>query len=376
MTSTASSGSVLPVVVAIDYGTYGSGFAWAIVNEQNADPARRQISLFTQWPSQAVAYPKAMSCLLVNRQGRPVAWGHEAYRLWRGRKADPDIEGFKLVRGYKMSLNPERKPPTTRGLVAIDDREKRADKLIACYLREIYAIAVREIGKCGYSAADIRWCITVPAMWDDYEKQVMRRAAEAAGIPGDRLSLTYEPEAAAYYARVAGVRFAGRTDNDDVPPALDLPGCRFIVADCGGGTVDLTAFRTDDDGGFSEISRSEGAAAGSYYLNEAFRRDIVIPRLGGKSEYSRLCKECPQEIEDLIDTWERMKVDIPAEPIRPMLIPLSHALFSQLCRRSRNSRCPRSRNSAGGGSWLMFYPMASFGGVFGAFLVTGRLLGR
>jgi len=328
--STASSGSASPVVVAIDYGTYGCGFAWAIVNEQNADPMHRQINLFTQWPSQAVAYPKAMSCLLINRQGRSVAWGHEAYRMWRGRRANPDLQGFKLVRGYKMSLNPERRPPTTRGLMAINDREKRANKLIAHYLHEIYAIAVREIGKRGYSPSDIRWCITVPAMWNDYEKQVMRRAAEAAGISGDKLSLTYEPEAAAYYARVAGVKLAGRADNDRMPPTLDSPGCRFIVADCGGGTVDLTAFQTDDDGGFSEISRSDGAAAGSYYLNEAFRRHIVIPRLGGKSEYSRLCKECPQEIEDLIETWERMKVDIPAEPIRPMLIPLTHALFNQL----------------------------------------------
>jgi hypothetical protein len=46
------------------------------------------------------------------------------------------------------------------------------------------------------------------------------------------------------------------------------------------------------------------------------------------------------------------------------------------CRRSPNSPGLRSGNSSGGGSWMMFYPMSSFGWVFGWLLVPGRLWGR
>ncbi|WP_373862872.1 IS3 family transposase [Nocardia amamiensis] len=45
------------------------------------------------------------------------------------------------------------------------------------------------------------------------------------------------------------------------------------------------------------------------------------------------------------------------------------------CRRSRFSRPVRSRNRAGGGSWVMFYPTSLFC-VLGSWLPRGRLLGR
>ena len=33
------------VVAAIDFGTYGSGYAWAAISEQNKDPGSRQIKV-------------------------------------------------------------------------------------------------------------------------------------------------------------------------------------------------------------------------------------------------------------------------------------------------------------------------------------------
>jgi len=54
---------------------------------------------------------------------------------------------------------------------------------------------------------------------------------------------------------------------------------------------------------------------------------------------------------------------------------LISVLRLQWCRRSRNSPGLCSGNSPGGGSWLMFYLMASFEGLSG-WLAPGRLVGR
>ncbi|MFD3425321.1 Hsp70 family protein [Nocardia fluminea] len=238
--------------------------------------------------------------------------------------------GYKLVKGFKMTLDPTRKANKARGLLAINDREKNAPRLIAYYLQQIYTTAVQQISKSGFRESDIRWCVTVPAMWDNYQKQVMRKAAQKAGIPSDQLMLVAEPEAAAYYARTAGVR---RSDSSSVSPGhseLRVPGTRFVVADCGGGTVDLSSYIVEADGELSEISGAAGISTGSFYLNEEFRREVLIPKLGGDEEYDRLSTECPHAIEDIIDAWEQAKLDVPLDPQRSILLPISHALYTHL----------------------------------------------
>jgi molecular chaperone DnaK (HSP70) len=69
------------------------------------------------------------------------------------------------------------------------------------------------------------YVITVPAIWSDDAKNLTRLAATRAGIPGDKLNLITEPEAAALYCAT-------------MCEELDLrQGDRFLVCDAGGGTV-------------------------------------------------------------------------------------------------------------------------------------------
>ena len=67
-------------------------------------------------------------------------------------------------------------------------------------------------GWLGFTEDDVRWCVTVPAIWDDADKQFMRRAAGDAGFPdgSERLLLVQEPEAAAVECVVsAGILVTG-----------------------------------------------------------------------------------------------------------------------------------------------------------------------
>ena len=73
----------------------------------------------------------------------------------------------------------------------------------------------------------IQYCLTVPAMWTDAAKGVMRRTAIEAGLiqpqdPPHRLLLVSEPEAAAMYCERKCEQFNLRQ------------GDRFMICDAGG----------------------------------------------------------------------------------------------------------------------------------------------
>ncbi|CAN0479440.1 unnamed protein product, partial [Discosporangium mesarthrocarpum] len=74
--------------------------------------------------------------------------------------------------------------------------------------------------------------LTVPAIWDDYAKNFMRQAAHKAGlvtsVDSPRLRLCLEPEAACLAVSTKEC------------PKLCQVGTKFMIVDCGGGTVDIT----------------------------------------------------------------------------------------------------------------------------------------
>ena len=57
------------------------------------------------------------------------------------------------------------------------------------------------------------------------------------------------------------------------------PGARFMVVDCGGGTVDITAYQNDQDGKMIEIGRSLGDRLGSDFLNRRVENEYLLERL-------------------------------------------------------------------------------------------------
>lgn len=113
-------------------------------------------------------------------------------------------------------------------------RPASASGQIASYLTETRQAVLAEIAATASHAEDeIRWCITIPAIWDEQHKASLRRAARDAGLPvgEDRLLLLAEPEAAALYCQVRMAGLAGCRDQ------------RFVVVHCGDGTVDIAAYR-------------------------------------------------------------------------------------------------------------------------------------
>ncbi|MFD1271338.1 hypothetical protein ACFQ51_03310 [Streptomyces kaempferi] len=206
--------------------------------------------------------------------------------------------------------------PTVGGFVDLDDRG-RVRELTTAYLKEIRELAMAEIRGMKYTEREVRWCITVPAIWDDEGKAVMRRAAVDAGFPDDpeRLLLAIEPEAAALYC------YLRLADADAAPsePArlpLHLDGFRFVVIDCGGGTVDITAYESDSGAGPSialrEIGLATGGHLGSEYVNQAFR-DTTLGERFGPAVLKRIERDHPGELLRMSRQWELAKRTVEVE---------------------------------------------------------------
>ncbi|WP_208782958.1 Hsp70 family protein [Streptomyces griseorubiginosus] len=382
--------AVPKVVVGIDFGTHGSGISWCTYGGRNDDPAQRRINFFNTWAGQPVASVKNLSALLVDAQGEVLAWGYEARRraLMNAQGGDESryFNAFKMGlmeqaiadrsgRSSEKSViedsewgddedededendddvTPESVAASTgeeegaeedsiSDLVVLSGtRRQNAESLIAAYLRKLYETALTQVTASGYDRDDIRWCLTVPAIWTDEQKQVMRDIAGKAGFPTEdgRLILALEPEAAAHYALVSGVKVAGGATDG---ASLMEPGSRFVVVDCGGGTVDLTAYETDAEGRMVEIGLPIGGPHGAEEINRAFRDEHLLDRFGKLEILQDLAADHPEALLDLTEAFERAKLHFGPGETDPIYLTLPTAIDRRIGAQVRK-RLARKQN--------------------------------
>ncbi|WP_432864900.1 Hsp70 family protein [Microbispora rosea] len=309
------------VVAAIDFGTHGTGYAWCVIDDTNKDIRSRKIYWRNQWPSQPVAYPKNLTALLLDQDQNVLSWGYDAKRRWTSIRKKSERDEIFYAQSFKMELTGEENNPAS----AIVGSANNTHVLITKYLELIYVAALEEITKSGYVEDEIRWCLTIPAIWNDYQKQVMRELAIRAGLPSDdkRLLLALEPEVAAYYARVSGVRTVGMSGKR---ANLMSPGSRFVVVDCGGGTVDITAYRTDANNNLVEVGNDWGGKYGSEYVNKEFVMRVLQSRFGSYDVLQVIKEECPIDLLKVVDAWENEKLHVTAEQKDDIYLPLPAAI--------------------------------------------------
>ncbi|RUO96982.1 hypothetical protein BC936DRAFT_141178 [Jimgerdemannia flammicorona] len=218
-------------------------------------------------------YPKTPTLSIYKRRNptRLVDWGNKARLSMLGPLAKEHIMLTKFKLGLDESLN---RPPLENGISVVD--------AIADYLRQFHNHVISELTKGfarNYGAHQIRYCLTVPAMWSDKAKNSMRQAAVKAGLISaddhpDRLMLISEPEAAALYCE-KHCEQVNLTHGD-----------RFMICDAGGGTVDLIVFEIEGEGKsrrLKEITKGAGQSCGSTFLDDNFRA-MLEETFGGQLE--------------------------------------------------------------------------------------------
>ena len=103
-----------------------------------------------------------------------------------------------------------------------------------------------------YNKEDIKWIITVPAIWNEYGKQYMRNYARKAGL--NSVVIALEPEAASLTT----------FKSDNVEDHFKKKGKVFMLIDAGGYTLDITINEIIDEGkNLRQLSPPSGGAYGS-----------------------------------------------------------------------------------------------------------------
>ncbi|KAF9366694.1 MAG: hypothetical protein J3Q66DRAFT_322754 [Benniella sp.] len=246
-----------PIVVAIDFGTTFSGCAYAYAQDD------KEVIDITSWPKQNIQYPKTPTLNLYKKddpENKLVAWG------WRAKMETlkPTARHHTLLYQYKLHLDEnQQSAPLDVPITVLE--------AISHYLDAFHEYVVGEIMRGfakNFQRDHFRYCLTVPAMWSDRAKNVMRQAAVKARLiketdHPDRLMLISEPEAAALYCE-------RKCDQFDLGH-----GDRFMICDAGGGTVDLIVFEiavTSAGRRLSEVTKGHGASCGSVFLDRHMRR--------------------------------------------------------------------------------------------------------
>jgi molecular chaperone DnaK (HSP70) len=293
------------VAAAIDFGTHGTGYAWAPMDTHNDDPVRREIHFRNGWPYQPVKGPKVLSAVLLPIGDEPAVIGYAA----RKKRGEAGAASGTAEERYHYAFKPylqERQcqePPKFTPQQAAD--------FTSVLLREIVGEALRDIGQHGYDPDEVHWCLTVPAIWDGPAMSLTRWAAEQAGLPADlaRLGLVREPEAAALYCLINGA-YLVRANREATETRLDGDP-RFVIADCGGGTVDISAYAVGSSGRLEQIGKMIGGDFGSENINELFVKVVLANRIG-RTGVASFASTHLDALQELVDRWEDEKVRIEA----------------------------------------------------------------
>ncbi|KAI9270319.1 hypothetical protein EDC94DRAFT_535585 [Helicostylum pulchrum] len=249
-----------PVIVGIDFGSTFSGCCYAFAQDE-------EVIDIAQWPKQHNnVYPKTPTISLYKKGSTEILdWGYGAKKAAMKRSSSDLLMLSKFKLYLAENLQHEVLP---NGLNITD--------VIADYLRMLHDHACAELSRGfagNYNQSKFRYCLTVPAMWNDRAKGIMREAAIRAELvlrsdPPQRLTLISEPEAAALYCEKKADQF-------------NLShGQRFMICDAGGGTVDLVVFEIDESNPhkkrtLKEVTIGQGATCGSGFLDSRMRTYIT-----------------------------------------------------------------------------------------------------
>ncbi|KAJ3097133.1 hypothetical protein HDU97_005135 [Phlyctochytrium planicorne] len=165
-----------------------------------------------------------------------------------------------------------------------------AVKVIGACLEQVKKAAMTQINNkdASIKEEEILWVLTVPAIWKSGAKKLMRDAAVAGGLipnaTSASLMLVLEPEAASLVCI---------KENDTRSPMQK--GDAYVVADCGGGTIDLTSHEISDDLGSNvkEIMPASGGDWGSTGIDRVIVK--LIKDILGKDKVREARRNAPRQ---------------------------------------------------------------------------------
>ncbi|KAI9929645.1 hypothetical protein MW887_001119 [Aspergillus wentii] len=177
---------------------------------------------------------------VISYDDKNILWGYQ-------------VGPFKeALRGIKLLLDDDQQTkykPSVASKTLLAKYDMDVVQVTGDYLRQIIKYVKITIERRLGSKAedmDLRFILTVPAVWSDTAKHRTMTVAIKAGVPLEDVSLISEPEAAALYS-LRSIQDHSVTE-----------GNVYIVCDAGGGTVDLISYLVKDTEPLSLVEVTEG----------------------------------------------------------------------------------------------------------------------
>ncbi|XP_055937717.1 heat shock 70 kDa protein 12A-like isoform X2 [Argiope bruennichi] len=326
------------VVVAIDFGTTYSGYAFSFTQDPD------NIHMMRKWEGgdPGVVNQKTPTTLLLDPEERFHSFGYAARDCYHDLEPQ-EAKKWLYFEKFKMTLHKTENLSRDTIIYAANGKGLSALTVFAHALRYFRKHALQELSDQSATCIlndDVRWVVTVPAIWRQPAKQFMRNAAYEAGIASkenpEQLLIALEPEAASIFCRrlrqhqlvpmMSGpqrLSLPNIKENPDssLPAVIENAGTRYMVVDCGGGTVDITVHEiTDENGTIKELHKATGGPYGSVGIDLEFEK--LLADIFGTDFLEHFKNKLPAAFVDLMVAFEARKRNASPFKITPINIAL------------------------------------------------------
>lgn len=322
------------VVAAIDFGTTYSGYAfswkhdWAKVHTN-------------QWNADSFMSSKAPTTLLLYPDKSFFAFGYEAENIYREsaetvasgsdsesesedkKKSKFDCKDLYYFHRFKMLLHENKMLHRDCVIKDITGKPMRAMNVFSLCIKHLKDTMIKVMtDKKTFDIKDthVDFVITVPAIWGDAAKLFMREAAINAGIKSDQLTLALEPEAASIYCQYLYMERKHEGNTNEFQKLVDGK-AKYMVADLGGGTVDITVHKKADDGTLEELIPATGGPSGGTTVDKEYEK--FLEKIAGEGSMQSFAKINLEDYLNVFRDFESKKREVKDDAKLKIKIPLA-----------------------------------------------------
>ena len=258
------------VVIGIDFGTSGIGYAYSFSGDNPNS------IILSDFHGQSADNKVPSEIILDNYFEDVLAFGNEC----KGYIRTHDKTEYEYFKNIKMNLY--HKIYTIK---STNGKEANIELIISKILKKISDNAISQIERSSFhiNKENIKWVVTIPAIWEEKSKQIMIKASINAGlidINSDKsLFLALEPEAAGIYYHKSSYYYKCLKKNISYIREENP----YIICDIGAGTVDICTHKNIKKGETSELIEEYPPIGGDYggqKINEEFIKRLIIEIFG------------------------------------------------------------------------------------------------
>ena len=263
-------------VIAVDFGSYGFAASYGLPGKPET------VRIVENWSEAQAASElnKNLTALLIDRKTKEtVAIGYEAeekYAKAVERKEDDQFLYFQHFKPFLYSTdhlkkNKEVEAAGGNGSLSLAELITLSFSAVMQHsLGCINDMMAKLKGMRQVTPGNAFWVLSVPAIWDEMSKEMMKSCARRAGMR--HFALGSEPICTVFHVlQKCEVKLSQRANSKT----------KFVVLDCGGGTVDASCVEVSaDKQGISELHFGEGLFCGGLAIDDKFNALLkqMLPR--------------------------------------------------------------------------------------------------